>query len=89
MNGWLKRIFTGEDWKLAFAWICVWGYAYDVVIWPLVFWITTLLSTFTRWQWPAPPLVPWEQLAVMTANLAVIGTVQLFKDRQKSKDDPP
>jgi hypothetical protein len=59
----------------------VYGYAYDVVLWPLVFWASTLLTAFTGMQWPAPPLVPWEQLAVMTANLAVIGIVQVQRDK--------
>jgi hypothetical protein len=85
MSGFIKRMFLSENWKRVFAWVCVWGYAYDVIIWPLVFWITTLLTEFTSRQWPAPPLVPWEQLAVMTANLAVIGSVQLFREREANR----
>jgi hypothetical protein len=81
----LKKLFASDDWKRVFAWIVVWGYAYDVIIWPFVFFATTLLTTFTKIQWPGPPLVPWEQLAVMTANLAVIGGVQLLKDREANK----
>jgi hypothetical protein len=78
---WIVSLFKGDDWKRVFAWIVVYGYAYDVVLWPLVFWASTLLTAFTGMQWPAPPLVPWEQLAVMTANLAVIGIVQVQRDK--------
>jgi hypothetical protein len=73
-----------EDWKRNFAVVVLYGYAYDICVWPLLFWTTTLLTVRTGIQWPAPPLVPWEQLAVATANLAVIGTVQFLRDR---KDD--
>lgn len=85
MTGALRKMFLSDDWKRVFAWVVVWGYAYDVIIWPFVFFVTTLLTTFTGVQWPGPPLVPWEQLAVMTANLAVIGGVQLLKDREANR----
>lgn len=79
---WFLKLFQGDDWKRVFAWIVVYGYAYDVIIWPFTFWMTTLATAFFDHQIPAPPLVPWEQLAVMTANLAVIGTVELFKAKK-------
>jgi len=79
---WFLSLFKGDDWKRVFAWIVVYGYAYDVVVWPIAFWGTTIATAFTGFQFPAPPLVPWEQLAVMTVNLGVIGTVELFKRKQ-------
>jgi hypothetical protein len=81
---WFLKLFQGDDWKRVFAWIVVYGYAYDVVIWPLTFWLTTIGTAVTGAQWPGPPLVPWEQLAVMTANLAVIGGIQMLRDRRPS-----
>lgn len=82
----ISRMFASDEWKRVYAWVVVYGYMYDIVVWPVLFWTTTLLTEFTNRQWPGPPLVPWEQLAVATANLAVIGAVQLMRDRQKSID---
>ena len=73
-----------NDWKRLYAWIVVYGYGYDVIFWPFAFWATTFLTLRTGVQWPAPPLVPWEQLAVATANLAVIGTVQFLQDKGRN-----
>jgi len=81
----LGKMFASDEWKRVFAWVVVYGYAYDVIGWPLLFWGTTLMTEFSGRQWPGPPLVPWEQLAVATANLAVIGGVQLFRDRAANK----
>ena len=82
----IKRMFTSDDWKLVFAWVCVYGYAYNVMAWSFTFWLTSLATTFTGVQWPAPPLVPWEQLTAMSATLIGIGTVQLFKSKKKDED---
>jgi hypothetical protein len=81
------KLFVSDEWKRVFAWVVVYGYAYDVIGWPLIFWGTTLLTEFTGRQWPGPPLVPWEQLAVATANLAVIGGVQLMRDNARAKQN--
>jgi hypothetical protein len=86
MTARFTALFKGEDWKRVFAWIVVYGYWYNIV-WPWIFWGTTVGTLATGVQWPAPPLVPWEQLVAMTANLAVIGTVQLFKDKRRDAAD--
>lgn len=80
MTGFLVRF--RDNWKQNYAAIVVYGYAYDIIAWPLLFWGTTIGTSVTGVQWPGPPLVPWEQLAVATANLAVIGAVQIFRDKQ-------
>lgn len=85
----LSRLFHLLDWKRAYAVTVVYGYFYDIVAWPLVFWSTTLLTEVTGRQWPAPPLVPWEQLAVATANLAVIGGVQMLREKNRLPEEPP
>lgn len=75
------KYFEELDWKKAYAIIVVYGYAYDILFWPFAFWGSTLATVLSGTQWPAPPLVPWEQLAVATANLAVIGAIQLRRDK--------
>jgi len=77
-----------DNWKENYAVTVVYGYMYDIIVWPLLFWGTTLLTEFTGRQWPGPPLVPWEQLAVASANLAVIGGVQLLKTREANRQTP-
>lgn len=84
MTGFLIRF--RDNWKQNYAAIVVYGYAYDIIIWPVLFWATTIGTSVTGRQWPGPPLVPWEQLAVATANLAVIGAVQIFKDKKAAPD---
>lgn len=68
-------------WKRLYAWIVVYGYAWQIVVWGPLFWLTSILTALTGHQWPAPPVLPWEHLLAATANLGVIGTVQLFRDR--------
>jgi hypothetical protein len=73
-------------WKRLYAWLVVYGYFWQIVVWGPLFWLTTLLTAFTGQPWPAPPVLPWEHLLAATANLAVIGTVELFKDRAERGD---
>ena len=77
----------GIDWKQTYALTVVYGYMYDIIFWPFAFWITTMLTLWTDKQWPAPPLVPWEMLLAATANLAVVGGVQLLRDRERTKGE--
>jgi hypothetical protein len=80
VRDWLRQL----DWKRTYALTVVYGYMYDILFWPFAFWASTIITLRTGIQFPAPPLVPWEQLAVATANLAVIGTVQFFQDKGKN-----
>lgn len=77
----LPKYLSDLDWKRTYAITVVAGYMYDILFWPLAVWFTTIGTMVTGNQWPAPPLVPWEQLAVATANLAVIGYVQFKRDK--------
>lgn len=70
-----------EDWKRSIALVILWAYAYQLVAWPLVFWGTALLTLSTGHQWPAPPVVPWEQLFAGTTTLATVGGIQAWRER--------
>lgn len=74
------------DWKRTYALTVVYGYMYNLIFWPPVFWVTTILTLRTDEQWPAPPLVPWEHLLTATANLAVIGAVQFMREKAPRSD---
>lgn len=76
-----------DNWKQNYAAIVVYGYFYNILFWPMILWATTIGTLVTGHQWPAPPLVPVEFLYAATANLLVIGGVQLLKDKQKSTTD--
>lgn len=77
----ILRAFTPEDWKRGVAMVILWAYAYSLVVWPLLFWATTLLTMFSGRQWPGPPLVPWEQLVAGTTTLAAVGGIQAWRER--------
>lgn len=70
-----------EDWRRGIALVILWAYAYQLVAWPLVFWITAILTLMTGVQWPAPPIVPWEQLISGTATLGTIGGITAWRER--------
>jgi hypothetical protein len=70
-----------EDWKRGIALVILWAYAYQLIIWPTLFWLTALLTLRTGVQWPAPPIVPWEQLVAGTATLASVGGIQAWRER--------
>lgn len=82
------RWFKVDDWKRGIALVILWAYAYQLVAWPLVFWATTLLSAFTGLQWPAPPVVPWEQLVAGTTTLAAVGGIQTWRDKTEREIAP-
>lgn len=76
-----------EDWKRAIALIILWAYAYQLVAWPILFWGTGLLTLWTGNQWPAPAIVPWEQLATGTATLATVGGIQAWRENARPPTD--
>jgi hypothetical protein len=75
---------TPEDWKRGIALVILWAYAYQLVAWPLLFWVTTLLTLFTTKQWPAPPLVPWEHLLTGTSTLGMVGGIETWREKRAS-----
>lgn len=85
MTGFLVRF--RDNWKQNYAAIVVYGYFYNILFWPMIMWITTIGTLVTDRQWPAPPLVPVEFLMAATANLLVVGGVQIFKDKNRKKED--
>lgn len=76
-----------EDWKRSIALVIMWAYAYALLGWPLLFWITTVISALTSHQVPAPPVVPWEQLFAGTTTLATIGGIQTWRDKISAAKD--
>ena len=76
MIAWL----TPTDWKRSIALVILWAYAYQLVAWPMLFWATTIVSTFWT-QFPAPPIVPWEVLMAGTTTLASIGGIETWRER--------
>lgn len=86
----MRRWLTPDDWKRGIALVILWAYGYQLVAWPILFWITCLLTMGTGAQWPGPPIVPWEQLAAGTTTLAGVGGIQAWRDNargnQSTKD---
>jgi hypothetical protein len=82
------KFISPDDWKRAIALVILWAYAYQLVIWPLVFWATTLLSALTPIQIPAPPIVPWEQLFAGTTTLATVGGIERWRESIHAKAAP-
>jgi hypothetical protein len=79
---WLKP----DDWKRSIAFVILWAYGYQLVAWPLVFWGTTLLTVWTGSQFPAPPVVPWEQLLAGTGTLAAVGGIETWREEIRGKE---
>jgi hypothetical protein len=74
-------LLAPEDWKRAVALVILWAYAYQLCAWPLLFWMSLLVTAFTGHTVPAPPLMPWEHLATGTGTLGMIGGIQVAKDK--------
>ena len=77
----IVSLLNPEDWKRAIAMVILWAYAYALVVWPALFWLTTILTMLTGTQIPAPPLLPWEQLATGTATLGTVGGIQAWREK--------
>lgn len=69
-----ERIETTR-WRQHVATVIVLAYAYQLVAWPLLFWLSVLA------EWPAPPLLPWEHLAVGTGTLASVLGIDIVRDK--------
>lgn len=70
-----------DDWQRGIALTILWAYAYALIVWPTLFWLTAILTLRTGVQWPAPPIVPWEQLVSGTLTLASVGGIQAWRER--------
>ena len=80
------RFLTVENWKRGIALTILAAYSYQLVAWPITYWFTTLLTLATGVQWPAPPIVPWEQLTAGTATLAAVGGIETWRDKKRGSD---
>ena len=79
----MREWLTPTDWKRSIALVILWAYAYQLVAWPALFWLTTIVSAL--WMpFPAPPIVPWEQLTAGTLTLASIGGIETWRGRRNS-----
>lgn len=79
----MREWLTPTDWKRSIALVILWAYAYQLVAWPCLFWLTTIVSTMWT-QFPAPPIVPWEQLTAGTLTLASIGGIETWRERRSA-----
>lgn len=77
------RLLNPSDWKRGVALVILWAYAYQLVVWPILFWATTIFSTLVA-PFPAPPIVPWEQLVAGTATLASVGGIETWREGRKN-----
>ncbi len=77
----MERLTQG-DWKRMIAFVILWAYAYQLVAWPLIFWATTIITAVNGWQFPAPPIVPWEQLTAGTVTLGTIGGIETWREKK-------
>jgi hypothetical protein len=80
-TGQVIAVFNPDDWKRSVALVILWAYGYQLCLWPLMFWFTAVLTMWTGFQWPAPPLMPWEHLATGTGTLGMIGGIQAWRDK--------
>jgi hypothetical protein len=69
-----------EDWKRAIALVILWAYAYQLVVWPMLFHLTNLVNYALGLTLPAPPLLPWEHLLTGTTTLGMVGGIQAWRD---------
>lgn len=74
-----------DDWKRSIALVILWAYAYQLVAWPLLSWAMLIAAAVLGGVWPAPPIVPWEQLVAGTTTLATVGGIQTWRDKVRGE----
>lgn len=84
----LFGLFTPDDWQRSVALVILWAYTYNLVLWPALFWATTLITLYSGVQIPAPPLVPWEHLFTGTTTLGLIGGIATWRENNRMKNAP-
>lgn len=73
-------VLTPDDWKRGIALVILWAYGYQLVAWPILFYVSAI-ATAHGLTWPAPVIVPWEQLLAGTTTLATVGGIQAWRER--------
>lgn len=82
----LIRVISPEDWKRAIAFVILWAYAYQLVVWPAVFWGLNIVSWWLDLNppIPVPVIVPWEQLIAGTTTLAAVGGIETWREQNRA-----
>lgn len=80
----MSKLLNPEDWKRSIALIILWAYGYQLVVWPLWFNGSVILSAMFDLSIPAPVIVPWEQLLAGTTTLATVGGIQAWREKDGS-----
>jgi hypothetical protein len=78
---WLLDRIRPADWKRAVALVILYAYAYQLVLWAPLAWVTTLITALFGQALPVPPIVPWEHLLAGTTTLATIGGIAAWRDQ--------
>jgi len=74
-----------EDWKRGVALVILYAYGWQLCAWPLAAWITTLITAFSGFALPVPPILPWEHLLTGTGTLATIGGIQTWREGRRGE----
>jgi hypothetical protein len=74
------KLLNPDDWKRGIALVILWAYGYQLVVWPILFY-ASVIATAHGLIWPAPVIVPWEQLVAGTSTLATVGGIQAWRER--------
>lgn len=80
MSKLILRWFNVEDWKRGLALVILWCYAYQLIVWPILWWAVAIANAYGV-VLPLPPIIPWEQLAAGTGTLAAVGGLQKWGER--------
>jgi hypothetical protein len=88
MTSLASSVFTPDDWKRSIALVILWAYAYQLVVWPILFY-ASVIATAHGLTWPAPVIVPWEQLLAGTTTLATVGGIQAWKETKVAENEAP
>lgn len=83
-----KLLGNVEDWKRGVALVILYAYGWQLCGWPIAAWITTLITAFTGFALPVPPILPWELMMSGTVTLAGIGGIETWRERGQHADPP-
>lgn len=62
-------------WRPAVGWVCVSGYAYQFLAWPMITWASDIF------KWPAPPTLDIGELSVMLGGLLGLGVYRTYEKK--------
>lgn len=77
----VRALLDVEDWKRSVALVILYAYGWQLCVWPIAAWTTTLIASFTGHPLPVPPILPWEHMIAGTTTLAAIGGIQTWRER--------